>query len=157
MPRYPVTPATILLDKLGIKYSKHLYPYKKSGTVIAAEQMGVNKRNVIKTLIMQDNEFNSFIVLMHGDREVSLRELARKLGVKRISTVSIKNAQRITGYMVGGISPLGTKKNLPVYMEETILTLDKLYINAGRRGFIVEINPDDLLIILNPILVNVAR
>ena len=106
---------------------------------------------------MQDNEFNFFIVLMHGDREVSLRELARQLGVKRVSTVSIKNAQRITGYMVGGISPLGTKKNLPVYMEETILTLDKLYINAGRRGFIVEINPDDLLIILNPILVNVAR
>ena len=157
MPRFPVTPATILLDKLDIKYSKHLYPYKKSGAVIAAELMEVSKRNVIKTLIMQDNEFNSFIVLMHGDREVSLRELARQLGVKRVSTVSIKNAQRITGYLVGGISPLGTKKNLPVYMEETILTLDKLYINAGRRGFIVEINPDDLLIILNPILVNVAR
>lgn len=106
---------------------------------------------------MQDNESNPFIMLIHADREVSLRELARQLDVKSVSTVSIKNAQRITGYVVGGISPFGTKKKLPVYVDESILTLTNLYINAGIRGFIVEIKPDVLVKIFNPIPVSVSR
>ena len=157
MPKFPVTPATKLLDSMGIEYSKHLYDYKKSGAVAAAELMGLPEHAMIKTLIMETNEGNPFIILMHGEKETSLKELARQLGVKNVSTVSVKDAQRYTAYMVGGISPFGTRRKLDVFTEESILELDYLYINGGRRGFILGMTPDALTRALNPRLVNVAR
>ena len=157
MPRFPVTPATKLLDSMGVEYTKHLYDYKKSGAVAAAELMGLPEHAMIKTLVMETNEKHPFIILMHGEKETSLKELARQLEVKNVSTVSVKDAQRYTAYMVGGISPFGTRRQLDVYVEETILGLDYLYINGGRRGFILGMAPDVLKSVLDPKPVNVAR
>lgn len=155
--RFPVTPATRFLEANGVEFKRHLYDYTKSGAVVAAEKMGINEHQVIKTLVMEDDEGNPLIVLMHAENQVSLKELARQLGVKNVQSTSKKDAQRHTGYMVGGISPFGTRRQLPVFVEKTILELSTLYINAGRRGFIVELNPQELVRILNPTLVNITR
>ena len=157
MAKYPVTLGTRLLDSLGVEYTKHLYDYTKSGAVAAAEIMGLPEHAMIKTLVMEDNEGKSFIILMHGEKRTSLKDLARQIGVKNVSSVSSKNAQRYTGYMVGGISPFGTKRELKVHVEATILDLDYLYINGGRRGFILGLKPDVLVKVLGPKPVNVAR
>lgn len=157
MAKFPVTPATKLLDSLGVEYTKHLYDYRKSGAVAAAEYMGLPNHAMIKTLVMETNERKPLVILMHGEKETSLKKLARKIGVKNVSTMSVKDAQRYTAYMVGGISPFGTRRKLSVYVEETILELDYLYINGGRRGFILGMKPDVLMKTLNPIPVNVAR
>ena len=157
MTRYPVTPATTLLDKLGVEYTKHLYDYRKSGAVAAAEIMEVDEHAMIKTLVMEDSDHNPFIILMHGEKETSLKDLARQLDTKNVKTVSIKDAQRYTGYMVGGISPFGTRRELKVYAEKTILELPYIYINGGRRGFILGITPENLIKVLDPTPVHVAR
>ena len=157
MTRYPVTPATTLLDELGIEYTKHLYDYRKSGAVAAAEIMEVDEHAMIKTLVMEDSDHNPFIILMHGEKETSLKDLARQLDTKNVKTVSIKDAQRYTGYMVGGISPFGTKRKMKVYAEKTILELPYIYINGGRRGFILGISPENLIKVLDPTPVHVAR
>jgi Cys-tRNA(Pro) deacylase len=154
--RFPVTLATQMLDKAGVEYTKHLYDYKKSGAVVAAEMMGVEPYATVKTLVFEDDMKNPFIVLMHGDREVSLKELARQLGVKNVSTCSVRDAQRYTGYMVGGISPFGTRRELTTYVQRTILELPYIYINAGRRGFIAGMKPDFLVDLLDAKLVDVA-
>jgi len=157
MAKFPATPATKLLDSLDVEYTKHLYDYKKSGAVAAAELMGLPEHAMIKTLVMETNEKKPLVILMHGEKETSLKELARQVGVRNVSTVSVKDAQKYTAYMVGGISPFGTRRKLPVYVEETILELDYLYINGGRRGFILGMKPDVLVKALNPTPVNVAR
>jgi len=155
--RFPVTPATILLRKENVEFKEHLYDYRRSGAAIAAYQMGVDKHSTIKTLVMEDENRHPLIVLMHGDRQVSTNKLAKQLGVKRVSQCSPRDAQRHSGYNVGGISPFGTRKKLPVYVEKTILDLPLIYINAGRRGYIVSMKSNDLVRVLNPILVSVGR
>ena len=155
--RFPVTPATIFLREKKVQFEEHLYDYKKSGAVVAARQMGVDEHSTIKTLVMEDEDRQPLIMLMHGDREVSTKELAKQLGVKRVSPCSPRDAQRYTGYMVGGISPFGMKRNLPVYVEEAILDLPLIYINAGRRGYLVSMKPGELRRTLDPKVVSVAR
>jgi Cys-tRNA(Pro) deacylase len=153
---FPVTPATQMLDKAGVEYTKHLYDYKKSGAVVAADMMGVDPHATVKTLVFEDNERNPFIVLMHGDREVSLKELVRQVEAKNVSTCSVGDAQRYTGYMVGGISPFATRRKLDVYVQSSILDLSYIYINAGRRGFIAGMKPHILVDLLDAKPVEVA-
>lgn len=157
MAKFPVTQATRLLDSLDVEYTKHLYDYMKSGAVAAAELMGLPEHAMIKTLVMETNEKKPLVILMHGEKETSLKELARQVGVKNVATVSVKDAQKYTAYQVGGISPFGTRRKLPVYVEETILELEYLYINGGRRGFILGMKPDVLVKALDPTPVHVAR
>jgi Cys-tRNA(Pro) deacylase len=157
MAKYPATQATKLLDSLGVEYTKHLYDYKKSGAVAAAELMGLPEHAMIKTLVMETNEKKPLVILMHSEKETSLKELARQVGVRNVSTVSVMDAQKYTAYMVGGISPFGTRKKMDVYVEATILELDYLYINGGRRGFILGMKPEVLVKALDPTPVNVAR
>ena len=157
MTKYPATPAIKLLDRLEVEYTKHLYDYNKSGAVAAADIMQVEEHAMIKTLVMEDGDHNPFIILMHGEKETSLKDLARQLDTKNVKTVSIKDAQRYTGYMVGGISPFGTKRELKVYVEKTILDLPYIYINGGRRGFILGMKPEVLIKVFDPTPVNVAR
>jgi len=157
LPKLPVTPASKLLDEAGVEYTKHLYDYRKSGAVAAARQMGVDEHAVVKTLVMEDDAGNPFIVLMHGEKEVSLKELARMIGAKNVKTTTVRDAQRLTGYMVGGISPFGARRRLPVIVQSTILGLPYLYINGGRRGFILGMKPETLVSLLDPKPVDVAR
>jgi Cys-tRNA(Pro) deacylase len=154
--RTPVTPAVHFLRENGVNFRTHFYSYERSGAVLAAEKLGVDPHSVIKTLVMEDDSGNHLIVLMHGDRDVSLKQLARELGVKSVTTASVKNTQRYTGYKVGGISPFGTRRELPIYVEETLLRLPTVYINAGRRGFIVEISPREIVRLLGAMNVNTA-
>ena len=157
MVRYPTTPATLFLDEKGVKYTKHYYDYIKSGAALAANSMEVEPKAVIKTLVMEDYENRPFLMLMHADRKVSLKEMARELGKKNVSTCSVRDAQRYTGYMVGGISPFGTRSELPIYMERTILDLPYIYINGGRRGFILGMSPEIIINTLNVTIVEVSR
>jgi Cys-tRNA(Pro) deacylase len=155
--RFPVTHATNFLDKLGITYAKHTYDYQRKGSDVAAEGLGVGLHDVVKTLIMQRDGGEPMIVLQHGDKEVSLKDLARQIGAKNVESCEVKDAQRYTGYLVGGISPFGTKRQMPVYAEITILNLPKFYINGGQRGFIIEMTPAELLRALKVTPIKVAR
>jgi len=153
----PVTLAIRVLRDYGISFSEHTYAYvDRGGTAEGARQLGFDEHSLVKTLIMEDELKKPFIVLMHGDREVSVKELARIIKVKRITPCTPEIAQKHSGYMVGGTSPFGTRKVMPVYVEETILELPKIYINGGRRGYLVGIDPKELLRVLNPTLVKVA-
>jgi Cys-tRNA(Pro) deacylase len=155
--RFPVTPAVRMLREEKAQYTPHLYEYEdKGGTSVGARELGIDEHAVIKTLIMEDDGGNPLIVLMHGDRQVSTKDLARQLSVKTISPCSPDTAHRLTGYLVGGTSPFGTRRVLPVYMEETILELPVIYLNGGKRGFLVAITPREAERILKPILVKVA-
>lgn len=152
-----VTAAMRVLKEHHVNFSEHPYKYQeRGGTAVSARELGVEEHAVIKTLIMEDEAQRPLIVLMHGDREVSTKELSRQIGAKRVSSCTPEDAHRHTGYMVGGTSPFGTRKKLPVYVEETILQLPKIFINGGRRGFLVSIDPKELLPILKPTIVNVA-
>jgi len=156
--KIPVTPAVLALKKNQVDFIPRSYRYEEhGGTRVSARELGVPEHEVIKTLVMEDENKAPFIVLMHGDREVSTKELARILGVKAVQPCDPAAANRHTGYMVGGTSPFGTKKSLPVYVEETILSLPVIYINAGRKGLLVEMRPADLAKLLKPVPVNVAR
>jgi len=153
----PVTPAVRALRTAGIRFTDHPYAYEeKGGTSVSARELGVDEHCVVKTLVMEDERKNPLIVLMHGDRQVSTKELARIVGVKVITPCSPDSANRHTGYMVGGTSPFGTKKKLPVYLEESILDLPLIYLNGGKRGYLVGLAPPDLVRVLDPVLVNVA-
>jgi Cys-tRNA(Pro) deacylase len=153
----PETPATKFLQQHRVAHSNHLYDYEEhGGTKVSSRELNVPEHHVVKTLVMEDEAAKPLIVLMHGDRKVSTKELARQAGVKKIAPCTPEAAQRHTGYMVGGTSPFGTKKPLPVYMEKTILELSLVYINGGRRGFLVGVHPHDLLRVLNPKLVTVG-
>lgn len=155
--RVSETPATVLLKQHGIRYTEHVYAYvEHGGTRVSAEALGVDEHAVVKTLVMEDEAKRPMIVLMHGDREVSTKNLARQIGVKRVEPCGPEVAQRHSGYQVGGTSPFGTRKALPVYVEKTILALPKIYINGGRRGFLVGIDPKALARVLQPTLVEVG-
>ena len=156
--KVPVTSAVRFLREHQVDFIERPYPYKEhGGTERASKELGVEEYLVIKTLVMEDDEKRPFIILMHGDKEVSTRELARVMGVKSITPCTPETALRHTGYRVGGISPFGTKKPLPVYIEESILSLPKIFINAGKRGFLAEISPLDLAKVLKPTPVRAAR
>jgi Cys-tRNA(Pro) deacylase len=155
--RHSVTPATRLLDQRGVEYTKNHYDYTKKGATVAAQQMGVEPHAVVKTLVMMDDNGDPMIVLMHAEKEVSLKELARQTGAKNVSTASVRDAERLTGYSVGGISPFATKRPIPVFVQKTILELPYLYINGGRRGFILGMTPGTLMEVLNAAPIDVAR
>lgn len=143
------TPATQLLKKQGIAYSEHPYEYEEhGGTAVSARELGVDEHCVVKTLVMQDEAAKPLIVLMHGDRKVSTKNLARQIGCKSIEPCKPEVASRHSGYLVGGTSPFGTRKAMPVYVEESILALDRIYINGGRRGYLVGIDPQALARVL---------
>ncbi len=142
---YPNTLAVRFLKAKKIDFIPHLYQYEEhSGTRHAAAMLNVPEHSVIKTLVMETDSREPFLMLMHGDSEVSTKQLARFLEVKRVSPCDVASAQKYTGYCVGGISPFGTRTQLPIYVESTILELDKIHINGGKRGFLVEIDPRDL-------------
>lgn len=152
-----VTPAIRLLWEKGVAFTAHTYDYKDhGGTAHAAECMGVAEHMVVKTLVMETDTHEPLLVLMHGDCEVSTKQLARFMGVKSVAPCDPKTAQRHTGYMVGGTSPFGTRKPLPVYIEESILAMDSIFINGGRRGLQVRIAPGDVQIVLPVKAVTVA-
>jgi Cys-tRNA(Pro) deacylase len=154
---YPVTSAVRFLNANKVEFVPHLYVYvEKGGAQESAKQLGVDHHAVVKTLVFETNEKKPLIVLMHGDREVSAKNLARLLGVKSVQPTTPENASRLTGYLVGGTSPFGTRTNLPVYVEESILILEKIYINGGKRGFLVEIRPAVLHDVLGAIPVEAA-
>jgi Cys-tRNA(Pro) deacylase len=153
----PETPATLFLKRHGIAHSNHLYAYEEhGGTRISARELNVSEHAVVKTLVMEDEAGKPLIVLMHGDRKVSTKDLARQVGVKKVAPCQPTVAQRHTGYMVGGTSPFGTKKELPVYIEQSILDLPLIYINGGRRGYLVGVHPHDILRVLKSQTVEVA-
>ena len=153
----PMTPAVRVLRQAGVEFSEHPYQYvERGGTATFAAQFEMDEHTVIKTLVMEDDARRPFVVLMHGDREVSTKELARALGVKAIQPCSPETAQRHSGYMVGGTSPFGLRKEMPVYIEETILQLPRIYINGGKRGFLVGLDPRELARVLKPTSVRVA-
>jgi Cys-tRNA(Pro) deacylase len=136
------TPATQWLRRQGVDFSEHPYDYvDHGGTAESARQLGVDEHAVVKTLVMQDDKAQPLIVLMHGDRQVSTKALARALGVKSVEPCSVEVAQRHSGYLVGGTSPFGTRKALPVVVESSVLALPRIWINGGRRGYLVGIEP----------------
>ncbi|MDQ8022659.1 MAG: Cys-tRNA(Pro) deacylase [Moraxellaceae bacterium] len=153
----PVTAAVRVLRQHKIDFSDHLYAYEeRGGTATSSRELGVDEHAVIKTLVMEDDGRRPLVVLMHGDREVSTKNLARHIGVKTISPCSPEVANRHSGYMVGGTSPFGTKRAMPVYMERSILGLPRIYINGGKRGYLVGMDPQAVMAVLSPELVEVA-
>ena len=151
------TPATQFLRKQGVVFTEHPYDYEEhGGTAVSARALGVDEHSVVKTLVMEDESRKPLIVLMHGDCKVSTKELARQAGCKRIEPCAPEVANRHTGFLVGGTSPFGTRKTLPVYLEKSILDLPRIYINGGRRGYLVGIVPAELTRLLEPALVEVA-
>lgn len=143
------TPATGFLRKNGVAFSEHPYPYEEhGGTAVSSRELGVPEHDVVKTLVMQDEAARPLIVLMHGDCKVSTKNLARAIGCKSVEPCKPEVAQRHSGYLVGGTSPFGVRKAMPVYVEESILDLGKIYINGGRRGFLVGIDPRVLVDVL---------
>jgi Cys-tRNA(Pro) deacylase len=152
-----VTQAIRALKDRGAAFILHPYKYEdRGGTSVAARELNVEEHLTVKTLVMEDDGGEPLLVLMHGDREVSTKNLARFLGVKAVTPCDPEAARRHTGYVVGGISPFGTRKALKVYVEATILELPRIYINAGKRGLLAEMSPKDLEKILKPTPVNVA-
>ena len=143
------TPATGFLRKHRVDFSEHPYAYEEhGGTAVSSRELGVPEHDVIKTLVMQDEAARPLIVLMHGDCKVSTKNLARAIGCKSVEPCKPEVAQRHSGYLVGGTSPFGTRKAMPVYVEESILELGKIYINGGRRGYLVGVDPRVLVDVL---------
>ena len=157
MSKAPSTNATRLLREHGVAYTEHLYRYEeRGGTRVSARELGVDEHCVIKTLVMEDDAKHPLVVLMHGDREVSTKSLARVLGARTVSPCKPEVADRHSGYQVGGTSPFGTRKAMPVYVERSILALARVYINGGSRGFLVGIAPEVITQLLGATPVDVA-
>jgi len=155
--KLPITQAVRMLMEKGADFTLRTYKYEeKGGTTVASRELGVDEHQVVKTLVMEDDRKNPLLILMHGDNQVSTKNLARVLGVKSVEPCDPETAHRHTGYMVGGISPFGTRKPLKVYVEASVLELPMIYINAGKRGLLAEMSPDVLKKVLNPTAVNVA-
>jgi Cys-tRNA(Pro) deacylase len=145
MQDYPITPAVRLLREKKVPFTPHLYTYEEhGGTKASAVALNADEHAVIKTLVLQTDDRKPLLVLMHGNREVSTKQLARILNVKRVEPCDAATARKHTGYLFGGTSPFGTRTQIPVYAEETIFSLPTLYINGGKRGFLIEIAPSDL-------------
>ena len=150
----PETQATKFLAQHGVAHSNHLYAYEEhGGTRVSSRELNVDEHAVIKTLIMEDEAAKPLIVLMHGDCKVSTKELARQIGCKKVEPCKPEVANRHTGFLVGGTSPFGTKRKMPVYLEKSILDLPLIYINGGRRGYLVGLHPHDLVRVLAPQIV----
>lgn len=156
--KIPVTQAVRALRAAEVDFTPHPYRYEeRGGTAVSARELGVDEHAVIKTLVMEDDARRPLVVLMHGDREVSTKELARHLGVKAVEPCKPDVADRHSGYQVGGTSPFGLRRAMPIYVEESILALDRIYVNAGKRGFLVAIDPRELVRVLGARPVRVAR
>jgi len=156
--KFPATAAIRFLRENQVDFVERPYKYEeRGGTESSAKALGIDEHLVIKTLVMEDDQKRPVIILMHGDREVSTKELARIVGVKSITPCAPEAALKHTGYTIGGISPFGTRKRLPIYVEESILSLPKIVINAGRRGLLCEMSPSNLVRVLSPVPVRVAR
>jgi Cys-tRNA(Pro) deacylase len=158
MSKAPSTNATRRLKEAGVDYTEHLYRYQDhGGTAVSAKELGVPEHAVIKTLVMEDEQGAPLIILMHGDRDVSTKELARQIGAKSVQPCKPEVANRHSGYLVGGTSPFGTKKTMPVHAEATIFDLDHIYLNGGSRGFLVGIDPKDMdkVLKVNPVRVSI--
>ena len=155
--RYPVTGAVRVLREHGVDFTQHPYSYvERGGTEVSARELGVPEHAVIKTLIMEDDRGAPLVVLMHGDREVSMKNLARLIGAKSVSPCAPAVADRHSGYQVGGTSPFGTRRAMRVYMERSIAELPYAYINGGRRGYLVGMRPADIVRVLQPTLADIA-
>jgi Cys-tRNA(Pro) deacylase len=151
------TPATAFLAKHGVEYTEHEFEYvEHGGTGHSSASLGVPEHNVVKTLVMENERGEPLIVLMHGNRKVSTKELARQAGTKRIVPCQPETATRHSGYLIGGTSPFGTRKRMPVYLERSVLALERIYINGGRRGYLLGMPPGELVRILSPVLVDVG-
>jgi Cys-tRNA(Pro) deacylase len=151
------TPATALLKARGVVFTEHLYDYvEHGGTAESSRQLGFPEHEVVKTLVMQDQDAKPLIVLMHGDRKVSTKNLARQIGAKSVEPCKPEVANRHSGYLVGGTSPFGTKREMPVYIEESILALPRIAINGGRRGYLLGIAPSVCVELLDAKVVNCA-
>ncbi|MBW2544567.1 MAG: aminoacyl-tRNA deacylase [Deltaproteobacteria bacterium] len=149
--KIPSTPAIRVLRKNGVDFTPRPYRYEdRGGAKVAARELKCDEHQMVKTLVMEDEHKNSFIILMHGDMHASTKELARAIGVKSVIPCDPRTAQKHTGYMVGGTSPFGIKRDMPIYMEESIVDLASIFINAGRRGLLVEMQPAELVRILGP-------
>ena len=157
MSKTPSTPAVRFLKARGVSFTEHLYRYEEhGGTAVSARELGVDEHAVVKTLILEDEGARPLVVLMHGDREVSLKALARQIGAKAVAMCRPEVANRHSGYLVGGTSPFGTRKAMPVYVEQGILELPRIYINGGSRGFLVGLDPKELVGLLDAQSVDVA-
>ncbi len=155
--KYPTTMAIRYLESHNISYIPKLYKYvEKGGTSHSSKELSVPEHIVIKTIVLEDNNKEPFIVLMHGDKSISEKSIARIRGVKSVNPCKAEVANKHTGYLVGGTSPFGTKRKMKVYIEKSILHLDEIYINGGKKGFLVVINPKDLIGILDTEIVEVA-
>jgi len=155
--KYPTTQAVRHLRAEKAAFTDHLYTYEeKGGTAVSARELGLDEHCVIKTLVMEDDQGRPLIVLMHGDLQVSTKELARLTGARQIAPCTPDTARKHTGYQVGGTSPFGTRNPIPVYVEESILGLERIYINGGKRGYLVGMAPSELRRILNPVPVKVG-
>ena len=155
--KHPTTMAVRVLREHGVAFTHHPYGYEeRGGTEVSARELRLDEHAVIKTLIMEDDEKRPLVVLMHGDREVSTKNLARQIGVKTIVPCTPAVADRHSGYQVGGTSPFGTRRAMLVYMERTISTLPRIYINGGKRGYLVGLDPADAIRVLHPVLVDAA-
>ncbi|HEX7557982.1 MAG TPA: aminoacyl-tRNA deacylase [Usitatibacter sp.] len=151
------TPATVFIAKHGVAFTEHHFEYvEHGGTAHTSSALGVPEHQVVKTLIMEDEKGEPLVVLMHGDRKVSTKELARAAGVKRIAPCKPETATRHSGYLIGGTSPFGTRKSMPVYLERSVLDLPRIYINGGRRGYLLGMDSSELVRLLSPVLVDVA-
>ncbi len=158
MAKHAGTPATQFLARHGATYTEHEYAYvEHGGTAVSSSSLGVPEHEVVKTLVMETDKGEPLVVLMHGDRKVSTKELARVAGAKRVFPCKPEDATRHSGYLVGGCSPFGTRKAMPVYMERSILALPRLYINGGRRGYLLGMDPALVEKLLSPVLVEVGR
>ena len=155
--KHPTTMAVRVLREHGVAFTHHSYGYEeRGGTEVSARELRLDEHAVIKTLIMEDDEKQPLVVLMHGDREVSTKNLARQIGVKTIAPCAPAVADRHSGYQVGGTSPFGTRRSMPVYMERSIAMLPRIYINGGKRGYLVGLDPADAIRVLRPMLVDAA-
>ena len=151
------TPATNFLAQHGVPYTEHFYDYvEHGGTTVSSDALGVPEHEVVKTLVMETDKGDPLVVLMHGDRKVSTKELARQAGMKRIAPCKPEVATRHSGYLIGGTSPFGTRKRMPIFLERTVLELPRIYINGGRRGYLLGMEPAELVRLLAPTLVDAA-
>ncbi len=151
------TQAERVLRAHAVAYTEHPYRYvEKGGTTVSARELGVDEHVVVKTLILEDDARAPLVVLMHGDRQVSTKNLARLIGAKSVQPCAPETAERHSGYQVGGTSPFGTKRAMPVYVERTILDLPRVYLNGGRRGFLIAIDPAEIVRVLAATPVDVA-
>lgn len=157
MGKHSGTPATTFLAQHGVAWTEHAYEYvEHGGTAVSSSALGVPEHEVVKTLVMETDKGEPLVVLMHGDHKVSTKDLARVAGAKRVFPCKPEDAQRHSGYLVGGTSPFGTRRKMPVYLERSVLDLARIYINGGRRGYLLGMDPKELVRVLSPVLVEVG-